>query len=972
MNLVLKVLSSLLLVLLLPKLVYAHAPTPGDPTHSHADGDATNDEFLAHIKEDLEFEGVEQLHAKLLEAYDRFDFDAPDQVVDFTISEERNRSAYAQNQDGAEYIYGAWSPVYDWPLVGIFNTLLRNGKVLAWDNVGDNPADTYRAHDRTRATVWDPATNTHSRVDLIGENIFCAGFANLPDGTVFTAGGNLNARLEGLRSTYTFNPNSYIWTRGASMTLGRWYPSVTPLANGEMLISGGGPGFYEVRKTDGGLRTLTSARTEMPYYPWMQVAPDGRVFYAGPTERMLWLSTIEAGAITQAGTRDDVSRNYGSYVMYDIGKILVAGGGASVKSSYLIDINTSAASAQMNTPMNLGRRQHNLTVLADGSVLATGGNSSGADLVDLNASVYSAELWSPLTRAWTTMSRMSRPRQYHSTAMLLPDARVLVTGGGICGECQQVGYLEKNAEIYSPPYLFAKDGSGNLAARPRYEFINAPLFYKQTFDIVTAQARSVQKVALVRSSSVTHSVNQEQRYVPLRFVATDDALTVEAPDNANIAPPGYYMLFIIDANGVPSMAQMVNVKAASPIDASLVGNWRFDEATGIIASDASGYNNGGQLLNGTGRDKGVVENALSLKGSNNAYVRIPRSKSLDSVNTQVTAMAWAYPNVSINAFLPLITRQVGGKIHPDQYFLGFGNGQYKWHVSTGVGGTNEASCYWGAMPSGQWVHVAGTYDGSRIRLYINGSEVCSQLLSGAIATDANPVTIGAEENGENHDPQGEFNGRIDEVRLYNRALHAHEIANYVRSINPAPPTPAPNTPTPPPSTPSPTPTVSGVCSVNLLNNPSYENGTDAWEGNYSLSSQSQHGNAAAKIEQTLEGVAQIVAAQPTHSYDLSVWGKIETGSPVATIGLSFYRSDYTTTGPQYTLSRITSTYYQQRLSGVAPADAAYVGVWAYNTGGGAFVVDNWCLQQNNTRQNPSTPNETPHGFKLFLQVLRGR
>ena len=82
-----------------------------------------------------------------------------------------------------------------------------------------------------------------------------------------------------------------------------------------------------------------------------------------------------------------------------------------------------------------GRRQHNLTVLADGSVLATGGNSSGAGLVDLDNGVYAAERWNPATGTWTTLAAESVTRQYHSTALLLPDGRVLSSGGGICGTC---------------------------------------------------------------------------------------------------------------------------------------------------------------------------------------------------------------------------------------------------------------------------------------------------------------------------------------------------------------------------------------------------------------------------------------------------------------------------------------------------------------------------------------------------------
>jgi hypothetical protein len=106
-------------------------------------------------------------------------------------------------------------------------------------------------------------------------------------------------------------------------------------------------------------------------------------------------------------------------------------------------------------------------MLADGSVLATGGNFTGAGLVDMNGGVYNAERWDPATGQWTTLAAQQVTRQYHSTALLLPDGRVLSSGGGICGTCDQVGYLAKNAEIFTPPYLFKKEAPASSPRVPR-------------------------------------------------------------------------------------------------------------------------------------------------------------------------------------------------------------------------------------------------------------------------------------------------------------------------------------------------------------------------------------------------------------------------------------------------------------------------------------------------------------------------
>jgi hypothetical protein len=180
------------------------------------------------------------------------------------------------------------------------------------------------------------------------------------------------------------------------MAAGRWYPSVTPLTNGEMLITEGRPDTPEVRKTDGTLRTLSTASLNLPLYPWLDVAPDGRVFYSGPDQTMRKLDPTGSGAWQSFGQRDAINRGYGSHAVYDVGKTLVAGGGSSSKDTRVIDTNNTdgvppEVEVSATSPMAFGRRQHNLTLLADGSVLATGGNSTGAGPIDMNGGVYNAE-----------------------------------------------------------------------------------------------------------------------------------------------------------------------------------------------------------------------------------------------------------------------------------------------------------------------------------------------------------------------------------------------------------------------------------------------------------------------------------------------------------------------------------------------------------------------------------------------------
>src|SRR5262245_3367096 len=457
---------------------------------------------------------------------------------------------------------GQWGPVVDWPVVGVHVALLPNGKVLAYDSIGDNATETYPLQDHTRATVWDPATGTQTPVTVdTGFNIFCSGLAHLVDGRMFIAGGNLDQQLNGIVQTHLFDPATNMWSLGPNMLGGRWYPSVTPLNNGEMLITSGRVNTPEVRTLAGGLRALSGASLGLPLYPWMDVAPNGLAFYSGPDQTLRSLNPSGTGSWQTFSQRDAINRDYGGHALYDVGKELIAGGGPSTKDARVVDLNGATPQVTAPDPLAFGRRQHNLTALADGTVLATGGNSSGAGLVDLNAGVYPAEQWTPATGHWKTLAAMQITRQYHSTALLLPDGRVLSAGGGICGTCDQVGYLGKNAEIFSPPYLFQADGT--LAPRPAIDAAPSSTTYGASMEIATGNPASIRKVALVRLGAVTHSDNMEQRYIPLSFTAGATSLTATAPANANIAPPGFYMLFILDANGVPSVARILSVQSNS-------------------------------------------------------------------------------------------------------------------------------------------------------------------------------------------------------------------------------------------------------------------------------------------------------------------------------------------------------------------------------------------------------------------------
>jgi hypothetical protein len=190
----------------------------------------------------------------------------------------------------------------------------------------------------------------------------------------------------------------------------------------------------------------------------------------------------------------------------------------------------------------------NLTTLPDGTVLATGGETdrNGGNIAN---AVFAAELWSPQTQTWTTMAAMHTPREYHSTALLLPDGRVLQSGMG-----SDFGNVpdELSAEFYSPPYLFK-------GARPVITQAPAQIHFATSFFVATPDAASITSAVLIRTGAVTHFFDQNTRFVPVTFQQAAGGLTITPPANGFAAPPGYYMLFLVNGSGVPSVAPIMQL-----------------------------------------------------------------------------------------------------------------------------------------------------------------------------------------------------------------------------------------------------------------------------------------------------------------------------------------------------------------------------------------------------------------------------
>jgi Domain of unknown function (DUF1929)/Divergent InlB B-repeat domain len=463
-------------------------------------------------------------------------------------------AAFTPGGSSVAAIRGKWGAAFATNVLAVHAHLLPTGKVLFWGKSG-------------QSRLWDPAHPSAGFVDVTKSyQIYCTGHAFLPDGRLLIVGGSIptTGNPRGDTRGTIFDPSTSTFSSAAPMAQGRYYPTLTALASGKILAMSGSDqtgAVVTIPEIGDGVswHRLTGAPLSIPtpYYPAMFVAPNGKVFLAGFPAMSRYLSVDGTGAWTAVATRKVADRTMGSAVMYAPGKILYVGGGdPPTSSAEVIDLNQAAPSWRLVSPMRFARRQINATILADGSVLVTNG-SSGPGFNDFTSPVFDAELWRPAGNTWSLMARESAGRTYHSTTLLLPDGRVLSGGSGE-GSGVDYAHSQLTLQVFTPPYLYNADGT--LAARPTISSAPSRLTYGQHFTVQTPNAASVTRGTLIRLSSVTHAFNQSQLIYPLAFTSSgSSAVAATSPGNPNLAPPGPYMLFLLNAKGVPSLARMVSV-----------------------------------------------------------------------------------------------------------------------------------------------------------------------------------------------------------------------------------------------------------------------------------------------------------------------------------------------------------------------------------------------------------------------------
>jgi galactose oxidase len=494
----------------------------------------------------------------------------------------------AQASNPAEV--GQWSATISLVNVPIHTHVLPTGKVLFWGrrNPPGTPDFPSLNQHETHAFIWDPANpnvpakpTSNQPTDSQGNtiNLFCSGHTFLEDGRLLVTGGHL-FDSQGLNTSTFYNPITDRWSAGPTMNHGRWYPTAVTVPDGRAFVSSGSfaagvPQFPPIGippinnipqiLENGGWIDVTSFNT-LPLFPRLHVAPDGSLFMSGTNAGTFLFENFRVGnpgTWVPTGNRGQ-NADYAPSVMYDVGKVVYIGGGSTTNVVETIDLNAANPAWAVVAPMKFRRRQHNGTLLPDGTVLVTGG-SQGTGFNDLTIGdpIRAAELWDPAKGTWTQMASEAVDRCYHSTAVLLPDGRVFSGGGGEFAPNSSLpvpndpSETHANAQIFSPPYLF-KGARPIISKAPPTHVV-----YGESFDVETPAPNEISQVTWLRLSSVTHSFNSNQRINFLTFQRGANKVTVTAPPNGNVCPPGHYMLFLLNQNKVPSIAAIIQITAAA-------------------------------------------------------------------------------------------------------------------------------------------------------------------------------------------------------------------------------------------------------------------------------------------------------------------------------------------------------------------------------------------------------------------------
>jgi hypothetical protein len=497
---------------------------------------------------------------------------------------------------------GFFGPPFPWPIIPIHVALLPDGRVLNFgtDQYGNQGAA--MIYDVWNTTLGNVGGTAHTvLLNTTSTDIFCSAVSLLGSGNALITGGDLT--VNGVRNysqskVNIFNPMQNTLTASGQMSYPRWYDSITTLPNGDKLVLGGnqsGPTLGitggvqtpEVYSAVNGWRQLSGISIDPTewYYPRGFVGFGGSVYVLQQNGIINQLATDPGGG---AGVMQDTGSRLAAGVNFYPTAMSVNASGNSftvLAERYgqvlqAVDISQSPPVVTNLATLNYDRFYGHATLLPDKEVLFSGGSAVPNELTNV---AYQVELYNPSTGTLTLGASAAVPRLYHSTALLLPDGSVLTAGGGAPGPVNEL-----NAEIYYPPYLYLKDGSGNPAPRPQIisaPSVSTPLLLNQNFLVTVGAADTVSMVRLIRVGADTHAFNPDQRLIPLPFTQSGTQVTATLQGSPELAPPGYYMLFVINTSGVPAVAPIISIGLSLPdlVPTSV----SYSSATGVFTSVVS-------------------------------------------------------------------------------------------------------------------------------------------------------------------------------------------------------------------------------------------------------------------------------------------------------------------------------------------------------------------------------------------------
>ncbi|HUR47323.1 MAG TPA: MBG domain-containing protein, partial [Candidatus Saccharimonadales bacterium] len=638
--------------------------------------------------------------------------------------------AAAAPAPSARITLGDWSAVIPWtPHIPVSAAALPDGRVLTF---ASNQRTTFPSGPEfTYAATWNPATGAFVEYNHPSHDMFCGALVTLADGRVLVNGGrNTTVRS----SIFDWRVNT--WTRTPDMNDPRWYNTSVALPSGRVwTVSGsGGSGTSERWDSASGWSRLTGINwnlvTSEPGYiniwhPFLLLGPDGRLIHFGPTDTMHWVSPDGSGSLANTGTTVPGPHypKEGSWVMFNEGRILVAGGGAntttnasdtttgtSTTQAYTVDIRSGTPIVASAAPMSFARQFANAIVLPNGEVMVMGGNTSGLKFND-TGSILTPEIWNPTTGQWRTAADAGVPRNYHSIALLLPDGRVLSGGSGLGGNSAD----HQDAQLYTPPTLFNADGT--LATRPVLSTTPTTIGVGTHF-LVTATP-GLQKFSFIKMSAITHCVNTDLRFLSLPFVeSSPGTYDLTAHSSLNVMTPGYWMLFGLDAAGVHSVAKIILVDATTSVQVVAPGNQASylgqtvslqmigsGPAGSVLTWSSSGLPAGLSINAGTGRISGTPT------ATGNSSVRITLSNGASSDYKDFT---WSIQPQTFSKSITTFTSSSGLQLNGNAALVG-GVLRLTTNVANQVGSaflSNSVAIGPDSSINSRWVfRVSGTADG---------------------------------------------------------------------------------------------------------------------------------------------------------------------------------------------------------------------------------------------------------------------